>query len=459
MSRQVSSINNILLTTWNLYKRRALPIFVVSLLAVFFAVFLLLTVGFTAASSIPGIDLNELERLVRAGEMQEILASPIWAAAGLLFFFTAALLGCWCQAAILVVAIEEEIGIFDALCAGWKYLFPLLWVTSLYTGIVVSGLSLLLLPGLILSLSLSLCFYIMIAEDLPGIEAVLVSRLYMRGHWWNTLFKFLLIWIISILLNLIPLLGPYLALLFYPFTLLYTVAVYQDLKQTAGHNNIPLYFSFKWCWVLGAAVGLMLPLLGFIGIAVTIGPQLPEKTEQIMGKLMQKNDAKNSDMDVPAPPSVRQLPALDGLFVWRDPVGDTSDPLLDIREVSARGEQGELLLAITLAQSFAAYFTASASKERIEEETLLSFYLDTDLKSATGALLVDGAEERRGYDLELEVVLHAIPGRAAVQLYHLDGSQRQPLGVLDQTQLFLAGSTLQIRLPYTQINTVQDRTV
>ena len=90
----------------------------------------------------------------------------------------------------------------ENLITSWKYIFPLLWISSLYVGIVITGSVFFIIPGLILALSMSLCFFIMVEEERTGIDALLASRLYIRGHWWNTLFKLLLVWVLSILLGL-----------------------------------------------------------------------------------------------------------------------------------------------------------------------------------------------------------------------------------------------------------------
>ena len=93
-----------------------------------------------------------------------------------------------------------------------------------------------------------------------------------------------------------------------------------------------------------AAAGILLPLLGIIGAAVTGGPKVFNLGQQQSG---------TRPAAVPTPevmaPKVRTVPAVDSFVIWRDPTGDTSNPLLDIREVTALGKQGELVLSVTFA--------------------------------------------------------------------------------------------------------------
>ena len=102
------------------------------------------------------------------------------------------------------------------------------------------------------------------------------------------------------------------------------------------------------------AFGFFLPLLAFIGSIVALGPQLPELINQAQTEINKalgteifpppQNDTKESiDKKAAKAPTVRKLPSVDGFIIWRDPIGDARNHLLDIKEVSAKGAQGELV--------------------------------------------------------------------------------------------------------------------
>jgi hypothetical protein len=469
MKRQnLKNIDEIFSETWRLYKSRALPIWAVTLLSILVTVFLIAACG---AAAFFGLGLEQ----AFAGDVRSILLNPAVLGAGAALLLTATLLMTWCQAAVLTVTVDQELGIMGGFRAGCKYVLPMLWIGSLYLGIVMTGFIFFIVPGLIFGLSMSLCFYIMVEEDLPGIDAVLASRLYMRGHWWNTFFKFSLVWLISFLIGLLYYVGHiyiflFLSFLFAPFLMLFMVVVYRDLKEVAG--EVDPSSCRRWLWVLMGGVGFLLPLLAVIAGLVTVGPQIPEEMKRLKREVNStlgtevfsqptatpstRLPGDNSGITVPV---VRQLPSVDGFLIWRDPAGDTHNPLLDIKEVSAKGEQGELLLRVTLTSSFSAYF-ATAGAESFTP--LISFYIDTDVDRATGGAPFNEGRGRTGYDMHIEVLLVArqsnadkISGQTTqttdVSLYQLDGRTRRSLSSLEDSTVSISEDILNIRLPYSQL--------
>lgn len=459
MKRQLKSIDEVFSETWNLYKRRIIPIIVVVLLVTIISGCLIIGAG---VAIFIGLGIEQ----ALTGDMQAMLLNPILIGAVAAFVLLVILLTLWSQAATLAITVDQELGILGGLAAGLKYFFPMLWVGSLYCGIVMTGFSLFIVPGVILGLSLSLCFYIMIEEDLSGIDAVMASRLYMRGHWWNTFVKFLLIWLISAVMSLIPVVGQILSLIFTPFLLLYMVVVYRDLKEAAG--EVEPGSCYRWLWVLMAAAGILLPLLGFVGAAVTMGPQLPKMIKEFQERGSVYVNSSAGQVVPPQPvmpgkgntPAVQPLRSVDGFMVWRDPTGNTGNPLLDIKEVSAKSEQDELLLTVTLAQSFDSYFTAAGAASF---DPLISFYLDTDMDHETGGIPFAGLG-RTGYDMVVDVLLAAQAGdgnngQAHVSLYMLNGRERQSLGAVADSAVSISGHTLRIGLPYILLHVAGKDTV
>jgi hypothetical protein len=474
---QISSIGEIFSAAWIMYKKRALPILAVMLLAGLVSILLL------AALGIGGIFALGLEQQVQqfaASDFQQLAANPssllshplfpFLLGGGTILLLVAILLGIWQQTSMLAAAVDDHHGIMESLCTGWKYLFPMLWISTLYSGIVITGFCLLILPGLILALSMFFCLIVMLDEQRTGLDALMVSRLYMRGHWWDTLIKMLLIGLLFVAVSPVPLLP----LLFTPFMLLYLVAMYRDLKQAAG--NVDPDSTYRCLWMPMALAGILLPILTALGVTVMVGPKLPGKLEEMREDVLQQTRQAAEQKGIklplpktenPAPPSdvsepesapldipVNILPEVESLTLWRDLTGDTRNPLLDIREVSAIGKQGELLLTVTLAKPLAEYFTA---KDREAYDPLVSFYFDVDMKQSTGTVLA-GEEGRGGYDLELDVLIGAptnakeSTGQAYTSLYAVGPQKRQSLPPLADSTATIADSTLTIRLPYDRID-------
>jgi hypothetical protein len=116
------------------------------------------------------------------------------------------------QLLALIYAIkdrQEEIGAIEAYQRSWKKIIPYCWTSILLTFIIIGGFSLLVIPGIIFLYWFMLAIYVCAAEDLGGINALLKSRAYLRGHWIKTTLHLLVstgsFGILSYLLSLIDL--------------------------------------------------------------------------------------------------------------------------------------------------------------------------------------------------------------------------------------------------------------
>ncbi|CAK8721641.1 hypothetical protein GCAAIG_11270 [Candidatus Electronema halotolerans] len=489
---EISSVGQIFADAFSLYKRRILHLTGVMLLGYLFTGLVLAGLGFGAYSGL-GLNWPQLQQFF-TNEVQQIIADPQQLmthplalpllGAGAVMLLAAFLLVCWVYTAALAAAVDEHQGIIEALCTGWKYLLPMLWISSLYVGILMTASIFFLLPGLILSLSMFFWFYVMIDEDRTGLDALMASRLYVRGHWWNTFFKMLLAWLAVMALNvplgLLPHFVPFpgqqiviqvLSFFISLFFICYAVVVYRDLKQAAG--RIDPDSTCRCLWMPMALFGIMLPLLGLIGAFVAAGPKMPGELQHIREEFLRqlRQAAEQRGLNIPLPPpetaapapesdmppQVQVLPAVDGFIIWRDPAGDTRNPLLDIREVSAQGQENELELTVTLAKPLADYF---AAENRGDFDSLITFYFDTDMNPASGAALPDAAD-RTGYDLELDLLLAAPDGagQAYASLYAIRPQQRQSLEPLADGAVSLADSSIRIRLPYSRFDAASGSTL
>lgn len=516
MRGDTSSIAELFAAFFKLCKERLPHVLAVMVLSVSASLLLLAVTGIGWLAAL-GMDIGQAQQFFLGGGLQEIFASPQKAAdhalllgGGLVLLLAVFLLWSWCHTAMLAAAVDEHHGIVESLWIGWKYLFPMLWISTLFFGIFICwmfivvlvipvsmavlgpvlptfnmqslslptaialslstiiaagiffGLILLLLASVI-PLTMIFGFIVMIDERQTSIDALLISRLYVRGHWWDTAFKLFLMWLIfTVPLLFLQYLSPLfqnpfalqlISLAAAPFTLLYMVAVYRDLKKTAGKVNPDT--SWRCLWRLLAAAGILLPLLGVISAALTNGPKIFSGGSWKTQGINEPRIISTPPAAVPSStePTVQPVPAVNNTIIWRDPVGDTSNPLLDIREVTAEGKRGELLLTVTLAKPLSEYF---AAKSRDAYAQLVSVYLDVDRDEATGAALPDDAG-RKGYDFELNVLL-ATPsdapdkGKAYASLYAIGPQKRQSLAPLADGAASIADSTLTIRLPYERLD-------
>ncbi|MCL4427132.1 hypothetical protein M1534_02120 [Patescibacteria group bacterium] len=107
--------------------------------------------------------------------------SGIRSVIGTLFFL--ALLG-WVLPAMLY-AIRDNVGTSEALRLGWRKLIVFWLFIILLTIIVTAGLSLFIIPGIILSIWFSVALFVLVYEDRGILHALAMSKEYVRGHWWD----------------------------------------------------------------------------------------------------------------------------------------------------------------------------------------------------------------------------------------------------------------------------------
>jgi len=504
----VSSISEIFAAFFNLCKRRLLPVLAAALLSSAVSLILLAGLCYGLMTALTG----SLSFLFD-GKVQEMLASPQLltehllplggVAAVLLALF---LFWSWVYTTMLAAAVDEHNGILESLCVGWKNLFPMLWVNFLLTGVAASWcfivvmmipaaaaalsfvvpaftfdihdvsmaggsiifiaagiISMLLIMLLVISVpfSMSFGFIALLDEGRGGLDALLVSRLYVRGCWWDTFFKMLLMWLLLGVLSL-PLqllrffvqfpgqdvVAPLISLLIMPLMILYMVTVYRDLKKASG--KVAPASACRCLWMPMALAGILLPLLALLGLALTGGPK---KMEMLFSRAGGISAPAEEPASPPPAPEVRTLPSVDGFIIWRDPTGDVGDSLLDIREVSALGKEDELRLVVTLARPFADYFAAAGPDAF---DPLVKFYFDVDRDQATGAA-AGGGKGSGGFDIELDVLLLTGPekdggNRAYPSLYALSRDSRQSLAPLEDGTAVISGNTLTLRLPYSRVD-------
>lgn len=101
----------------------------------------------------------------------------------------------WGQTALLyaIKDSQEKIGVVESYRRGWRKIISYWWVSLLVGLITTGGFFLLVVPGIIFSIWFSLATFILIAEDLTGMKALLKSREYVRGKWGSIFWRFLFI--------------------------------------------------------------------------------------------------------------------------------------------------------------------------------------------------------------------------------------------------------------------------
>ena len=255
MSGQVSTLGVLVSTTWEQYKERAIPLLAVVLISTAVIVGMVMVVAFCAMFG--GI-------LIAHVESTKIVAYILGAIISVVALIIT-ILALWFQTAMLAIIIKEDLGIIEAFQTGWTYLWPMTWVLTIYSGIMLTGFVLGILPGLLCMGWFSFCFYILIEEDRRGLDSLLASMEYVQGYWWNTFGKLFLIWFLYMIIGLIPFVGTILSIVFYPFLMLFVLNMYHDLKDIKGETEVSAGSGTRIFWWVVTVIGLAIPIIALVG--------------------------------------------------------------------------------------------------------------------------------------------------------------------------------------------------
>jgi len=206
-------------------------------------------------------------------------------------------------AALMAAAVDDAIGFREALSRGRGSWVTLLWVSSLY-GFVVGGASLLfLVPGILTWVWFFASPYMAVAGDARGMEALLKSRAIVRDRFWPVLLRLFLLWLLATIIGMIPVAGPFLALLMVPFTILYQVFLYRSLAESAEKVSYPGATGDKARWLLLGLAGYL--LVAVIAVSV-LGVSF---VESMLPLLKPGGSSQRGRQVITIPPPAGGLPA------------------------------------------------------------------------------------------------------------------------------------------------------
>lgn len=180
----------------------------------------------------------------------------------------------WAFAAFTFAVVDETLGIREALGKSWQRVGSFMWLASLLGFIISGGFFLLVIPGIIFLVWFVFAQFILASEDERGMNAILKSKAYVKDRWFDIFLRLFVVWLVSAILGIVPLIGPILSLIFFPFTMIFICLVYRDLKAIKGEGFIyPHSSGDKFMWIgIGALGYIVLPLfiIGILGASLTI---------------------------------------------------------------------------------------------------------------------------------------------------------------------------------------------
>lgn len=260
-SGRLRGIGELFRDTWEIYIRRVGVLMGLYLLAL---LMLLLPVGlFALISAAVSVFMSDLRGpLIAAGVLTGVVLGSI-----ALF---------WGLAALVFAVADETLSIKAALERGWRRIWAFAWVFSLTAFIVTSGFLLLFIPGIIFSVWFFLSQFTLAAEDERGMRALLKSKAYIKGKFFDVFLRLLAVWIVSVVIGMVPVLGPVLSILFVPFMMIFSWLIYDDLRPKSEDFHFVCTSGEKAAWLgIGALGFLIVPLsllvlaLGWLGYSLS----------------------------------------------------------------------------------------------------------------------------------------------------------------------------------------------
>ena len=149
----------------------------------------------------------------------------------------------WASVSLLhaVKEREEKIGIKESFAKGWHKILSYWWVSILVGLITTGGFLLFIIPGIIFSIWFSLALYVLVSEELKGMNALFRSKQLIKGYWREVFWRFLAVGIIvAVIIGPItivagkfniPFVTQIIGALMAPFTMTFGFLIYEGLKE------------------------------------------------------------------------------------------------------------------------------------------------------------------------------------------------------------------------------------
>jgi type II secretory pathway pseudopilin PulG len=272
-------ISDLLKRTWQVYKTRlgtffgimSLPIFPIIIIGILYKIRAEIIYR-SFGISISPFWHRVSEILLKYGEYYNAFFIILF----LFLSLISAFLFFWASVSLLYAIKEREtkLGIKKCLQKGWHKIIPFVWISILVGFITTGGFLLLIIPGVILRVWLSLAIFVLISEDLKGMNALFRSKQWVEGYWWKVFWRLFVITLLSIVVFSPTfflkkeigkdIIEGIISLFWSPFCLTYSFLIYEDLKKVKG--EIPFELPKKRTKIKYILVGV----LGFLLIPIIL---------------------------------------------------------------------------------------------------------------------------------------------------------------------------------------------
>ena len=179
----------------------------------------------------------------------------------------------WAMGALTFAAVDESLGIKTSMSCAWSRLGSFVWLFLLLPFVILGGYFLFVVPGIIFSILFLLSQYVLAEENERGLNAMLKSREYIRGYAWPVFFRMLVLLfatsLVTSLLNLVPVVGPFASYFVTPFVFIFTVLIYRDLRSLKGEIAFDNSAGAKFLWLFLGALGFVVFFILFAAMVTS----------------------------------------------------------------------------------------------------------------------------------------------------------------------------------------------
>jgi hypothetical protein len=207
----------------------------------------------------------------------------------ILIFVFGTVLQLWGGMAVVVnLLADQKMGVVESYKRSWQYVGRYWWLCVLEMLILSAGFVLLIIPGIVLAILFLFSQFVLVEEEYRGLNALMISREYIKGYAWSVFGRLLLLGallaslvaifeVIVLVLKIdknpvVSTIGSISMVGISIFVLSLLVTMYKNIKDLKG-GGVSIDGKPKWGYVVMAVLGLLCFLgIPAIGLFVAIDP-------------------------------------------------------------------------------------------------------------------------------------------------------------------------------------------
>ena len=207
----------------------------------------------------------------------------------ILIFVFGTVLQLWGGMAVVIhLLADQKMGVVESYKRSWQYVGRYWWLCVLEMLILSAGFVLLIIPGIVLAILFLFSQFVLVEEEYRGLNALMISREYIKGYAWSVFGRLLLLG--ALLASLVAIFevivlvlkidkNPVVSIIssismvgISIFVLSLLVTMYKNIKDLKG-GSVSIDGKPKWGYVVMAVLGLLCFLgIPAIGLFVAIDP-------------------------------------------------------------------------------------------------------------------------------------------------------------------------------------------